>query len=344
MNRLGHMTGLFPDMYRRELDEELQGVFAGKEGLLYNMLYYQLGWVDEQGATTSGTDRSHLYALMCLESCQALVGDCTRALPAAAAVDLIHNSSLIHEDIQSGAPDRDQRPTVWWVWGPGQAINAGDGMHALARLALMRLAERGVAIEQVFDGLRLMDHSCLAMCEGQHMDLAFQEKLDVGLKTFINMASKKTGALMGCSMGLAALASTIEVVPVEALQTCGENLGIAHQIRCDIEELWPTSDQELIPVNVLNKKKLLPIVYVFETGDLKVKRALGNIYFKRVLDTEDVQQVVQILEDNSAKEYSEEQVAGYSTKAIEALNGVKVSDEGREKMEKLIHHVAGQDG
>ena len=310
---------------------------------MYNMFLYQLGWMDEQGMPLSGMSNERLHPLLCLLSCESVLGEYEAALPAAAAVELMYNYSRIHEDVQSGSPNRGQRPTIWWIWGPGQAINAGDGMHTLARLALMRLQDRGLSVSRVLEGIRLLDQSCLHMCEGQHMDLAFQEKLDVGVDSYFKMAAGKTGALMSCATGLGALAATEDADVVEAFKECGKNLGIAYQIKDDIRDLWGSSEEGIPSGNVLNKKKLLPIVYTLESGDLRTKRELGTIYFKRVLEPADMQQVLNILNERAALEYAQERVREYCQLAIESVSGVVLSPWARGELERLCQHVTTQD-
>ena len=340
---MAHLSDLFLSRYQQPLEEELRETFAGQEGFLYNMLLYQLGWMDEQGMPLSGLTGEHLHPYLCLLSCDALLGEYKPALPAAVAVELVHNFSLIHEDVQSGSPNRGQRPTVWWIWGPGQAINAGDGMHALGRLALMRLQDRGIPIGGVLRALRLLDRACLSMCEGQYMDLVFQEKLDVGVDSYLNMAAGRTGALTSCAMGLGALAATEDEGVVEAFKECGRNLGIAYQIKADVQDLWPSSTDEPPSARLLNKKKLLPLVYIMGKGDLRTKRELGTIYFKRVLEPQDVQQVISVLNENSALEYAQERIRDYCQKAAESLEGVDLSSWGREELAKFRQYLMARD-
>ena len=339
------MTSLsdrFQNRYQDALEEELRESLGGQEDLLHNMLLYQLGWKDEQGMPLSGSSGERLHPLLCLVSCEAILGEYRPALPAAATVELVHNYSLIHGDVQSGSPNRGQRPTVWWIWGPGQAINAGDGMHALARLALMRLQQRDLSAARVLRAMRLLDRSCLAMCEGQHLDLVFQEKLDVGVDAYFKMAAGKTGALMSCAMGLGGLIATEDVTVEEAFGECGKNLGIAHQIVCDIGDLWGASGEETAADNVLNKKKLLPIVYTMAVGEVRTKRELGSIYFKRVLEPEDARRVVNILNESSALEYAERMVDHYCQAAIQSLEGLDLPSSAREDLQEMCRHVIGR--
>ena len=330
--------------YEAPLQQELRQSFAGQKGLLYDMLVYQLGWVDEQGTSLSGPSGEHLHPCLCLLSCESLSGEFDVALPAAAAVELVHNFILIHEDVQSGSPNRGHRPSVWWTWGPGQAINAGDGMHALGRLALMRLQERGLPVARVLSAMLLLDRACLSMCEGQHMDLVFQERLDVGVDAYLKMAEGRSGALMSCAMALGALASTEDEAALTAFKECGRNLGIAHQIRADIADLEGTVGEDGWSANVLNKKKLLPIVYALQTGDLHTKRELGTIYFKRVLEPQDVQRLVGILEEGSALEYARDRVREYCEKATDSLDGLALSPPGKEELQRTCRRLMGEEG
>lgn len=337
------VSDLFPAKYRDALEQELRSVLSGQEGLLDNMLLYQLGWMDEQGNPMSGLSGERLHPLLCFLSCESLAGDYEAAPPAAAAVELVHNYSLIHEDVQAGSPNRGDRPTIWWIWGPGQAINAGDGMHALARLALMRLQERGMPVARVMEAMRLMDQSCLTMCEGQYLDLSFQEKLDVGVEPYLKMAAGRTGALMSCAMGLGALAATEDGAAVEAFKKCGENIGVAYQMRRDIDDLQGSRDGGPSG-DVLNKKKLLPIVYAMATGDVSLKRELGTIYFKRVLEPPDVEQVTGILARVGALEYTQKRVQEYCVAAIDSLKGVAVSSSGLEELDRLCQTIISGEG
>jgi len=136
------------DRYLPVIEEELRQVLFIPDqrlGPFYGMMHYHLGWTDESfQATRSQAGGKRLRPLFCLLACQAVGGEPQQALPAAAAVELIHNFSLLHDDIEDNSPTRRHRTTVWKIWGEPQAINAGDGMFALAHLALQRLSEKGL--------------------------------------------------------------------------------------------------------------------------------------------------------------------------------------------------------
>ena len=118
----------------------MKEVFASRQGFLYDLLRYHLRWVDQRGAPEDNSLPFHVHPMLALLSCEALSGDYDKALPAAAAVELIYDFVQVHGEVQAGMSDSPDRPSVWWVWGPAQAINAGDGLHAMARLTVMRLS------------------------------------------------------------------------------------------------------------------------------------------------------------------------------------------------------------
>ena len=303
------------------------------------MVLYQLGWMDELGMSISGPTGELSHPHLCLLSCESLARDYSPALPAAVAVELVYNYCLVHAEVQTGSPNSRRRPTVWWIWGPGQAINAGDGMHALGRLALMRLQERGASVTRVLKAMQLLDQSCLSMCEGQHMELVFQERLDVGVASYLKMATGKTGALMSCAAGLGALSASQDDAVVEAFKEYGKNLGIARQISGDIQDLWGSSSEGGPPSSLLNKNKLLPIVYALETADKPVKRELGTIYFKRVLEPPDLEHVTNILDGTSALEYCQQVVRDYCQLAMDALTSIDLSPAGRDELGGMCQRI-----
>ena len=280
---------------------------------------YHMGWVDEHGIAQAPRATPRLHASWCLLTCSLLGGDVDRALPAATAVELVHNFSLIHDDIQNGNPERDHRPAVWWHWGPGQAINAGDGLHALARLALFRLSCAGVPDETVLEATRILDQACLGLCEGQYTDLVLQDRIDVTRAAYLRMAEARTGALLGCAGQLGALLAGVSEETQAAVATAGRKLGLALEVHRDIAGLWGHPSKTQLSGNILNKSKTLPVVYALEQGDLRTKRGLGTLYLKRVLEPADVPGLLSILDGVGAREFCQQFVQDSFDEALALL-------------------------
>ena len=293
------------ETWQSALEAELQACFAERQGFLYNLLRYHLGWIDREGQPESGVARQSFHSLLTFAAGQAVSGDYTPSLPAAAAVELVYNFVLVHNEVQASRGNAGDRPSLWWVWGPAQAINAGDGLHAMGRAAMLRLNDRGLAAEPVLDAIALLDQACLSLCEGQYMDLQFQERLLVTIPEYRDMIGRKTGALTGCAAAAGALAAAADSGLVDRFQEWGRYLGMAWQITQDIADFWGESGDGMTASNALNKKKSLPLLYTLEKGSTAAKRELGGIYMKRVLEPLDIARVVAIMEEVDARSYSE---------------------------------------
>lgn len=309
------------DHYRAVVDAELRASFDGKQGMLYDMLRYHLGWVDERGNPADGAPTPrHGCGALALAAAVAVAGDCAAAAPVAAAVELAYNFVLVHNDVQAGRIDRrNDRPSIWWVWGPSQAINAGDGLHALARAALMRLSDQGIPAEGALHALRTLDQACLTLCEGQYMDLTYQDQLLVSEADYMDMIRRKAGALPACAAHLGGLAAGAAPDTADALRQWGEKLGMARQIYDDIADLWGRAGDGLTPGNLLNKKKSLPLIHALQRGDTAAKRELGGIYMKRALEPDDARRIIAILDATGARGYAAGQASRLANDAAAAI-------------------------
>ena len=318
------------------VDTELSSIVTSRTMPLYGMMSYHMGWSDEPGRSEAGAPKQRALGVLCLLACRGAGGNMDDALPAAAAVELVYNFCQIHDDVQGGNPSRDNRDAVWWVWGPAQAINAGDGMHALARLALFRLSERGVSSPTTFRAIQLLDEASLRTCEGRFQDLEAQERIDLSVEKYLNMASDKSGALISCAMTLGGLVASEDEKILEALGTCGVKLGVAIQLQDDLHDLWGEDEESpAASPNLMNKTKVFPVVYALENASVREKRKLGEIYFKRVLERDDITKLRLVLEQLGAREGTEKLVAQYHAEALSALDTPGISDEGRADIAKF---------
>ncbi len=306
------------DEYSRMVDAELNRVVSDRHLPLYSMMEHHLGWSIDDGLPAPPQTRK--LGALCLASCESLDGDPNVALPAAAAIELVHGFCEIHDDIQSGKVGRNDRDSVWWKWGPAQAINAGDGMHALARLSLFGLSERGFAPDTVFEAVKLLDQASLATCEGRFMDLEAQERLDMTSEAYLRMASAKSGSLYGCAMELGALASSRPDQARAAFSAAGRALGIAVQISEDLRQVEPDGQHAgTIADDLLNKKKLYPVVKAFELANPSERRRLGDYYFKRVIEPSDAEGLTALIVDLGATEMARAEIDALVQSSLESV-------------------------
>ncbi len=320
--------------YQQAVSEELQAVFEGRQGLLYDVLRYHLGWVDQHGHPVPGGPKLHYQGALALAACEALSGDPAPSLPAGAGVELVHNFTLVHGEVQAGSAHATDRPSIWWVWGPSQAINAGDGLHALGRTTIMRLAQLGTPPERVLRAVQSLDRACLSLCEGQYLDLEFQDRLMVSSAAYLDMIDRKAGALAGCAAESGALASGAPGDTCSIFHEMGRKLGAAWQIARDIDDLWGEHDDGVTASNILSKKKSLPLIHTLEQAGVGVKRELGSIYMKRVLEPDDARRLIEVLDDSGARPASEAKAAELVAEALNAV-GDSVGAEGSRLLGEL---------
>ena len=299
------------------------------------MLRYHLGWLDQQGQPQAGSAPLNLQPALALASCGALGGDFRNALPVAASVELIYNFTLVHGDVQAGRAEPGDRPSIWWVWGPAQAINAGDGLHALGRTTMMLLAQKGVPADRVLRAVRSLDMACLTLCEGQYMDLQFQDQMMVTTAAYLDMIGRKAGALASCAAESGALTAGAGDEVCSRLGQMGRNMGMAWQIARDIEDLWGERGDVMTPSNGLNKKKSLPLVHTLENSSVSVKRELGSIYMKRVLEADDIAKMIEILDNTDARQASQAKAQELVDQALAGLEGVGITEEGMDVLATL---------
>ncbi len=333
------------ERYGASIEAELRRALEGKGLAHYSLMRYHLGWEDRQGKREQGFRGKMLRPLLCLASCEAMGGDVERALPAAAALELLHNFSLIHDDIEDGSPQRHGRDTVWRAWGVAQAVNAGDGMFALAHVTLHRLREVGVAADQRLAVSRLLDEASLRLCEGQYQDLAYEQRLDVGCDDYLEMVAGKTAALMAASAASGALIGGAPDAAVASFEQFGMNLGFGFQIRDDILGIWGKAAETGKPTgeDIRAHKKSFPIVYVLERAAAADRETLQAVYGKRELDDGDVAEVSAILERAGARAHSQQVAAGYATQALEQLKGLELVPERRRDLEALADYFVNRE-
>jgi len=304
------------------------------------MIRYHLGWEDAEGQPQDAGGKA-LRPTLCLLACEAAGGEWHRALPASAAVELVHNFSLIHDDIQDRDTERHHRPTVWSIWGEAQAINAGDALLALARPVVLRLVDEGVPAATVIEAARVLDESTLEMVAGQTLDIAFEEKSDVDLPAYLQVVGQKSGALFDSALRLGVLAADGDWELAERLGRVGRTLGTAFQVRDDMLGVWGDKSKtgKAAGADVSRRKKSLPVVYALSEGKAGMGEGLRAIYDKPALDADDVAQVRQRLDEVGAREYCERQAAELKENAIVELGRLELASGPREEIVQMAEFL-----
>jgi len=256
------------ERYRALVDAELRAAVGDDPAPLYGLMRYHLGWIDAAGAPAAASPGKQLRSTLLLLVAELCGGEAAAAAPAAAAIELLHNFSLLHDDIEDESAERRGRPTVWTVAGVAQAINAGDGMHVLARAALYRLDASDTPPTRVLEAMRELDRACLRLVEGQHLDLAFERQARVTRAEYLAMAAGKTGALIAASCAIGAILGGAAASRVEALRDFGQHLGMAFQAIDDVLGIWgdPAVTGKPAGDDLRARKMTLPVIAALEAG------------------------------------------------------------------------------
>jgi geranylgeranyl diphosphate synthase type I len=330
--------------YQNALEQELRSVLGQEASPLYTMMRYHLGWVDEHGRQQQNPGKMSRPTL-CLLACEAVGGDWRTALPAAAAVELIHNFSLIHDDIQDCSWERRKRPTVWKIWGEPQAINAGDAMYVLAQLALFRLQGTGIAPGPIVILSRKLNQASLQLCEGQYLDIEYENRLGTSIDEYLEMIGKKTAALFECALFFGAFVGTSDERQVQSLCSFGWNLGMAYQVQNDVEGIWGAGEgQKQSPyTDIRSKKKTLPVIFALRRASGEDGEGMRATYSKEMLSSSDINRVLAILDTTESKAYSEQVRDKYYRQCLEDLERAQLPPSPQRELKHVAAFLLGEE-
>ena len=335
-----------------DIEDEMSSVLDERGGHarpLYEMLAYHLGL---DGA--DGPRGKRMRPLLGLLAYHSLTGDYHPALPGAAAVELGHNFSLVHDDIEDADIERRHRPTLWALWGVPLAINAGDALFALSRLALYRLLEDGFSERRVLALMRVYDETCLALCEGQYLDISFERQAEVSVEAYMEMIGKKTAALVGASVQAGAILATDDAEVIEAYRRFGYDLGMAFQMADDVKgSFWTSADSGKPEAgDVRKRKKTLPLVWALEHATDADRSRLIDIYAhpahapdgaepttEAPMTDDHVGEVLAILERSGAREQALSEARRFRDLALRQLERLPCPVERRAQLAELVRSV-----
>ena len=298
----------------------------------YGMIHYHMGWADENLHPAQVNGGKRIRPILCLLACAAAGGDWRQAVPAAAAIEILHNFSLVHDDIQDASPTRRGPATLWTIWGQPQAINTGDAMFAMPHLAMNRLADRGASPDIVVRALRRFDETCVALTHGQYTDMSFEGRNDVDVAEYIAMITGKTAVLIALSTELGALVAGVENDRVQAFADFGLNLGLAFQVLDDVLGIWGDEvvTGKSVATDITTRKKTLPVLY-----GLPRSPALHDLYDGGATDGEFVRQVMALLDEVGARQYAVEKAEHYTNLATDNLTAAQPVGPAAEALDTL---------
>jgi len=257
------------------------------------------------------------------------------AIPAAAAVELLHNFSLIHDDIQDNSPLRRNRETIWKIWGIPQAINTGDGLFAMANISSENL-EEFYPPDIVIKVMRIFNKTCLDLTIGQHMDISFEDNDSVTLDQYWKMIEYKTARLISTSALIGGILAGFETKELSEFISFGKFLGLAFQIEDDILGIWGkegltgksnTKDLE-------EAKKTLPVLYgLHHSQNFAERWKKGNI------STEESIRLADQLKIDGVMDFAQDQAASMTNKALKSLRKLPIRDPYKKELINLTANL-----
>jgi len=252
-----------PDQYRARVTARLRECVPADHGV-YELVAYHLGWRDAAGAPCAARAGKMLRPSLLLAVAEGY-GAGGSAVGAAAALELLHAFSLVHDDIEDGDRQRRHRPTLWALHGVPLALNAGDSLFALAQRTMIDAAAT-LSHERATAAMRIFTDACLRMIEGQHDDLSYEAQASVSRDAYLRMTAGKTGALIGASLALGALFGGAPDRDVDTCAAGGIDLGIAFQCVDDALGAWgdPARTGKAVGADAARGKKSLPAIIAAE--------------------------------------------------------------------------------
>ncbi len=309
------------ERYRPLVVDEMRAVVGDSGAGLFAWMRYHLGWEEADGQPSAHASGGKMLRPVALLLAAELVGgSAEEALPAAAAVELVHNFSLLHDDVEDESPRRRDRATLWTLTGTAQAINTGDGMFALARLAMHRLFDRGVEERRAIEAIRELDEACLRLVEGQYLDLLFETREAVTRDEYLAMVSGKTAAMFAAPFAIGALLGGADGRTVSALREFGRRVGLAFQAVDDVLGIWgdPAVTGKPVGDDLRSRKMTYPVIVALESGGDEASQ-LARAYVERGQPGEDVTPLAELVERLRGRAETEALAAEQEQAALSAL-------------------------
>ncbi|GLY17926.1 polyprenyl synthetase family protein [Kineosporia rhizophila] len=299
---------------------------------------YHLGWTEADGTPREGTAGKAVRPTVVMLAAQACSAGAEAALPGAVSVELVHNFSLIHDDVMDGDTERRHRPTVWALWGVPAAILTGDALLNLAQEVLLPSDSRASAA---------LGRAVRELIRGQTEDLAFERRSWIELDECRAMAAGKTGALLSASARIGGLLGGGDEKMVDALGAYGAHVGMAFQLVDDVLGIWGDAAVTGKPVlsDLRTRKKSLPVTYVLSAGGAPARAVvdwLGSSEPEGGPAEAELERVAGVLADAGGRDWALSEAEREVEKANQALESVPMEQSVRDELMDLTRFLTAR--
>lgn len=330
------------DAIETELKRQVSRLDQPRTAAFHEMLTYHMGWTGEgSGSRAAGKRIRPLMVLLSVSSFYSESNGISNkdeenwlhAASAAAAIELIHNFSLVHDDIQDNSEFRRGRKTVWVNWGAPMAINVGDALFVIANQAILELSAKYPA-HMVVKAAQILSQACLELTQGQYLDMSYEERTDLTIESYWPMIAGKTSALLSACTHIGALFGYAKDNQAEDMRLFGHHLGLAFQVQDDILGIWGDEGVtgKSAASDLVEGKNSLPVLFALEK-----KGQFAERWSRGPITLEEVGYVAQLLESEGAKAYAEKISEAETQKALEHLNKANPQGEAGRDLTELAH-------
>ncbi|MCC6499034.1 MAG: polyprenyl synthetase family protein [Anaerolineales bacterium] len=319
-----------------ELQKQVSRLDAPRTKDFHAMLTYHMGWTGEDaGSEATGKRIRPILALLTTAACGA---SWQPALPAAAAIELVHNFSLVHDDIQDNSPTRRGRKTVWTKWGAPMAINVGDALFVMSSQAIVDL-KKDYPAETVLKAAEILHNTCLDLTRGQYLDMSYEERNDLGVEDYWHMISGKTSALIAACCHIGALLGGADEEKQEVYRSFGHYLGLAFQVQDDILGIW--GDEKVtgksVASDLVEGKNSLPVL-----AGLDKKGKFAERWAQGPIKAEEVGEVARLLASEGGLLVAQEAAKQMTDLALMNLREADPQGETGEALFELTNRLLGR--
>jgi geranylgeranyl diphosphate synthase type I len=330
--------------YRPPVIEAMRAALNRPDAQHLRYARYHLGWEDADGRPIDAPAGKMLRPALCLLCCEAVGGEVDDAIAAAAAIELLHNFTLIHDDIEDRSESRHGRPTLWRVVGIEQAINAGDGLFALAQRTMLDARARHDD-SRVLQAVTLLDDACIALCEGQYMDIGFEARASVTPAEYEAMVAGKTAALLGASAAIGAIFGGAEDGAVTAFARMGMLLGLAFQVQDDVLGVWgdPALTGKSAADDVRARKKSFPVAHAFGALDDAARDELAALYGGDDDTEATTARIVELLDASGARDAATHSATEHLQSALSVISALELQPDRRADIESIATFFVHRD-
>lgn len=331
--------------YLPEIENTIQAALADTPPFMRGVISYHFGWVDQNFEPVTSEKGKVLRPTVCLLVFEALTGNYRDALPVAASLEMIHNFTLLHDDIEDNDLERRGRPTAWSIWGKPLAINVGDFLYTLAFHQLHQLNPTRFPPETILAVQQLVTQACLDLTMGQDLDLRFEQNPAVSTEMYLDMVYKKTGALLEASIVSGARLGTSDEVMINHYREFAQNIGIAFQVRDDILGIWGDSAEtgKSADNDLRRKKKTLPVLFTLSHLSGQRQTQLQSLYANsEPLSDDQIEFVRDCLETVQAHHYAQTVANEYIDKSFTALDRIGLANQAQSDLQEIARFLVSR--